>query len=237
MHFETPWNHHAMWCPACEADVAAELKPDNRRVVCARCGCEVGLSATEPFLGVVPMTGAERSARDLLARWSAETRIEAPPKLETCTATAPSSAKSSGVSLFPPIRPPAPTEPEQASRSQPKRRKRHSTTDFCQTNRRHSSWLTTTAQIVAYAGIAGLSYGSVLVIQSYLAGSVDHAVTGWLLITLGQMMLFLGLITLLADRLERFDRQLNRWLRLWELSLSRQSPPLEEDQPVQRQAA
>lgn len=226
-----------MWCPACAADVAAELQPDNRRVVCTRCGCKVGLSATAPWQGVVPMTAAERSARDLLARWSAETRFETPPKLESSSVTTPSSAKSSGVSLFPPLQPSATTEPEQTSYGQTKQRERRGSRDRRGTTRRHSSWLTTTAQIVAYAGVGGLSYGSVLVIQSYFAGSVDYAVTGWLMITLGQMLLFLGLITLLAERLEQFDRQLTRRLRLWEWSLRRQSSPPEEERPVQRRAA
>lgn len=226
-----------MWCPACKADVAAELRPDNRRVACTRCGCEVGWSATEAFHGIVPMTGAERSARDLLARWSAETLIEAPPKVESSSTTAPSSAMSTGVSLFPPLQPAAATQPEQISHSQTKQREHRCSRDWRGTSRRQLSWLITTAQVVAYAGVGGLSYGSVLVIQSYFAGSVDYAVTGWLLITLGQMLLFLGLITLLAERLEQFDRQLARLLRRWKLSLRRPGLPPQRDQETQRRAA
>ena len=63
-----------MWCSSCRADVAAELSTDNRRMLCARCQMELGLAAIEtPRVALAPRTvEAERDARELLARWSAQ---------------------------------------------------------------------------------------------------------------------------------------------------------------------
>ena len=69
-----------MWCSSCRADVAAELSTDNRRMLCARCQMELALAAIEtPRVPLAPRTvEAERDARELLARWSAQ-NIDAPP--------------------------------------------------------------------------------------------------------------------------------------------------------------
>ena len=68
-----------MWCSSCRADVAAELSTDNRRMLCARCQMELGLAAIEmPRVALAPRTvEAERDARELLARWSAQ-NLDAP---------------------------------------------------------------------------------------------------------------------------------------------------------------
>lgn len=92
-----------MWCPSCRADVAAELSTDNRRMMCARCRTDIGAaagasihsahSASQPRT-----TEAERDARELLARWSAQNVLEPVAGIKPI----PSSMGSSETSHMPP---------------------------------------------------------------------------------------------------------------------------------------
>src|SRR5689334_5908751 len=69
-----------MWCAVCRADVAAELSADNRRMLCARCHAELGTAAgamERPAAGLRTQE-TERSARELLARWSTQHLLEPP---------------------------------------------------------------------------------------------------------------------------------------------------------------
>src|SRR5262245_42005247 len=70
-----------MWCPACRADVAAELSSDSRHFRCARCSTELG-TAIGSLGAVLPSpsspTDAERNARELLARWNAQNSMTPP---------------------------------------------------------------------------------------------------------------------------------------------------------------
>ncbi len=61
-------------------------------------------------------------------------------------------------------------------------------------------------QILAYSGVLALTVGTALVIWSYFGGPVDYAPTGWLITTGGQMLLFLGVVTLVAGGLEQTSR-------------------------------
>src|SRR5690349_8101840 len=67
-----------MWCPSCSADVAAELTADERRFLCTRCQTELGLTAATVRPPVTKPAAAERDARELLARWSADTLLDEP---------------------------------------------------------------------------------------------------------------------------------------------------------------
>ncbi|MCA9068660.1 MAG: hypothetical protein KDA84_07045, partial [Planctomycetaceae bacterium] len=53
-----------MWCIKCQADVAAEMAPDNRQILCASCGSRI---RAVPLL---PTEDKTRQARELLERWS-----------------------------------------------------------------------------------------------------------------------------------------------------------------------
>ena len=68
----------SMWCTSCRADVAAELSTDNRRMMCARCHTDIGIAAgaSLQIASVPKTTEAERDARELLARWSAQNVLE-----------------------------------------------------------------------------------------------------------------------------------------------------------------
>jgi hypothetical protein len=209
-----------MWCPSCQADVAAELSSDNRRLACTRCACDLALAATEPSAKTLPMSPAERTARDLLARWSAEAMLEkpsdpavAPPILRTVPeprAATPPEPPQEQAAAQASLKSPSAERPASLAlpQSQPKAAATNAGTPL-------TAWMTTAAQFVAYAGIAGLTYGSALCLWSHFGGPAHYAATGWLLITAGQMLMFLGFITLVADRLEQFHRRLDE--RLHEL--------------------
>ena len=58
-------------------------------------------------------------------------------------------------------------------------------------------------QLLAYGGVLGLTVGGAFVVWSYFGGPPGYAPTGWLLTTAGQMLLFLGIVTLIAGGMER----------------------------------
>ncbi|MCA9044519.1 MAG: hypothetical protein KDA69_09370 [Planctomycetaceae bacterium] len=53
-------------------------------------------------------------------------------------------------------------------------------------------------QLLAYAGVGGITVGSVLVVWGYFGGIESYASTGWLVATAGQMLLLLGVVTLIS---------------------------------------
>jgi hypothetical protein len=218
-----------MWCPTCQADVAAELSADHRRLCCARCRTELALSATEPSRGATRIGDAERSARDLLARWSAETFIAPPPTPDAIPLPTPLAADGASIestqkperaaeaddSAMTPTVAFAPVDRRRTRRIK-RDRLRGSASDFTDPPR-SMPWMATVGQLVAYAGVGGLTCGAVLVLWSHFGGPAHYAPTGWLLTTIGQMLLFLGVVTLVAGSLERitadFDR---RWKQMSE---------------------
>jgi hypothetical protein len=58
-------------------------------------------------------------------------------------------------------------------------------------------------QLLAYGGVAMLTVGSTFVVWSYFGGPAGYAPTGWLATTAGQMLLFLGVITLISSGLDQ----------------------------------
>ncbi len=65
------------------------------------------------------------------------------------------------------------------------------------------SWSQLAGHLAAYGGVGLLSIGMTLVIWSYFGGPTAYAPTGWLLTTVGQMLLYLGVVTLVASGLEQ----------------------------------
>lgn len=66
-----------------------------------------------------------------------------------------------------------------------------------------STWSQLAGHLAAYGGVGLLSVGMTLVIWSYFGGPPAYAPTGWLLTTVGQMLLYLGVVTLVASGLEQ----------------------------------
>lgn len=73
-----------------------------------------------------------------------------------------------------------------------------------------SKWVTLVGQIFAYVGVGGLTVGTSLVLMGYFGGPASYVTTGWLVTTAGQMLLFLGVITLVSGGMEQTTQEVAR---------------------------
>ena len=71
--------------------------------------------------------------------------------------------------------------------------------------RGESTW----GQLLAYAGVAVLTIGTALVVWGYLGGPPSYAPTGWLVATAGQMLLLLGVVTLVAGGMQQTTHEVS----------------------------
>jgi sulfite exporter TauE/SafE len=72
-----------------------------------------------------------------------------------------------------------------------------------ETDRRKTNWTYVLGQLMAYAGVALLTVGSTLVLWGYFGGPASYAPTGWLTTMAGQMILILGVVTLVSGGMEQ----------------------------------
>ena len=72
------------------------------------------------------------------------------------------------------------------------------------------NWLALVGQLMAYGGVAVLTIGTTLVLWGYYGGPANYASTGWLISTAGQMLLFLGVITLVSAGMEQASTSVSR---------------------------
>lgn len=77
---------------------------------------------------------------------------------------------------------------------------------------RKSGFVGGIGQVLAYLGILGLTAGTSLVIVGYFGGPAHYAPTGWLVTTIGQMMLFLGVVTLVSTGMEQTQAEVRESL-------------------------
>ena len=68
---------------------------------------------------------------------------------------------------------------------------------------RRSNLTSITGQFLAYLGVLGLTIGTAIVIYGHFGGYSDYTPTGWLVTTVAQMMLFLGVINLVSGGIEQ----------------------------------
>lgn len=68
---------------------------------------------------------------------------------------------------------------------------------------RTSGWVAWFGQTLAYVGAATLTAGASMVLVGYLGGPTHYAPTGWFTTTVGQMLLFLGVVTLVSAGMEQ----------------------------------
>ena len=255
-----------MWCSSCRADVAAELSTDNRRMLCARCQSELGMTATmTPSVSSPPRTvETERDARELLARWSTQNLLETNPSLTPNAAPKMGAGRDGKFERSqvrfdaPSSTPPAASEPffaalkdspiaavsgssdkpldrdayESSATKQTTKHREVSRVDPAhqvttqspsaeevqgsiqdqdrivrdalqkQLNRRFG-WSTFAGQLFAYGGVGALTCGTVLVMWSYFGGPPSYLPTGLLTAAVGQMLLFLGVVTLISSGMEQ----------------------------------
>jgi len=72
-----------------------------------------------------------------------------------------------------------------------------------ETDRRKTNWTYVLGQLLAYGGVALLTVGSTLVLWGYFGGPASYAPTGWLTTMAGQMILILGVVTLVTGGMEQ----------------------------------
>lgn len=72
-----------------------------------------------------------------------------------------------------------------------------------ETDRRKTNWTYVLGQLLAYSGVALLTVGSTLVLWGYFGGPASYAPTGWLTTMAGQMILILGVVTLVSGGMEQ----------------------------------
>ncbi len=195
-----------MWCPTCQGDNPAQLSADDQHLLCVRCGGDLGLSAAA--LGRAK--GLSTGPADLLAKWAAEDR------LRPIVAEQPPVAHAAEVTIDqPPLRLDASVDEHGLVADRPSELDAVAAIPLRPNaprsrSRRGSGWLLTIAQLTTYAGILVLTIGSVWVLRSLYGGRPAHGLHGWLLATVGQMLLLLGVVTQLSLSVEAVRRDLRR---------------------------
>ena len=61
----------------------------------------------------------------------------------------------------------------------------------------------TIGQVCAHFGIGLTTCGTAVVLWSFFGGPANYGPTGWLVTTIGQMFLFLGVVTLVSNGMEQ----------------------------------
>ena len=210
-----------MWCLKCQADVAAEISSDNRRVLCASCGSPI---RSVPSL---PTEDKTRQARELLERWSKSRWTESAPQEAAVAETAP--LTGSRTPRRGPVQPAFRVEespgeqqraavPSVSSRthaahgpSSPPHFRTEALPAFESSPPRanpQAFW----GQMLAYVGVLALTVGAAFVLMGYFGGPEwqPYAPTGWLITTTGQMLLFLGVVTLVSGGMEQTTEEVAR---------------------------
>ncbi len=99
---------------------------------------------------------------------------------------------------------------------------------------RQAKWVVSTAQFLAYCGIGGLTVGTACVIWGYFGGVTNYLPMGWLVLSFGQMLLFLGMVTMVSCSVEQTSTDITRQLAEIQKQLARMPlPPLHTQAPVQ----
>lgn len=223
----------SMWCDRCRADAAAEVSSETGIASCATCGSELGVvrrpasdqarellkrwsagidleAAPQSLLGGLegkadpmrPVVSAveEPQRRVRIRRPVAEPQVTSSPQLR----------------VDPPHRTSVATPMPTVSVASPRIDASHVAgpapphfdvhTAIATKTERTGSGSQLVGQILAYSGVLTLTLGTALIIWGYFGGPPDYAPTGWLVATGGQMLLFLGVVTLVAGGLEQTNR-------------------------------
>lgn len=69
-------------------------------------------------------------------------------------------------------------------------------------------------QLLAYVGVLGLTAGGALIVWNGFGHAPVNTPTSWLIATGGQMLLFLGIVTLVSSGLEQTSEDVNRQVRV-----------------------
>lgn len=228
-----------MWCDKCQADVAAMASPDNERLYCTACSSELPRPASAAGGAGPRATAPQRKSlsdpRELLARWAREDALgsldlSAPVKREPAVESRMQLRFDAGHPAIPPqsqfveriVRqgPSAPQtqlsaaaelpSPDVVIHSPHPLNSPHFQPAPAPLADKSSRWVTLVGQLFAYFGVGGLFVGTVLVLMGYFIGPASYATTGWLVTTAGQMLLFLGVVTLVSGGMEQTTQEVAR---------------------------
>lgn len=227
-----------MWCDKCQADVEATTALDNAHMVCPTCGSQLSRPAAGealPAFGQAATVRALRDPRELLARWAREDALE-PLDFMPPVAREPADANKPLLRFdgAHPILSPAASFVERAAALDPSpaRPVTAETSPSGGANiaihpahglkaphfqkvpvslaDKSSKWVTLVGQLFAYFGVGGLTVGTVLILMGYFGGHGHYTTTGWLITTAGQMLLFLGVVTLVSGGMEQTTQEVAR---------------------------
>lgn len=207
-----------MWCPVCSADVATELSTDDRRLHCTRCGAELRLSEA----ALHRWQGSDERPEDLLARWTAEEALAMESRHSVTEDQGTHESKfNSGPHTTPP-QSPLSSQPTSslATRPRPQPPRRRALKQPCSPTSAQG-WVAAAGQMAAYGGVLVLTAGTAMVISAHYSGNLSNAATGWLTASVGQMLLFLGVITVVSQGIEQTRRELQTKLTKLERRLKR----------------
>lgn len=79
---------------------------------------------------------------------------------------------------------------------------------------KRSSLTSLTGQFLAYTGVLGLTIGTAIVIYGHFGGYAEYTPTGWLVTTVAQMLLFLGVINLVSGGIEQNNHDVSHRLNV-----------------------
>lgn len=223
-----------MWCARCQSDVAAEVAADNRRVHCANCGQDLATHGDrKPVL-------ATQEARDLLERWSNDRNVDPYAPLRKATSETATSAASPVAEVTVPSTTtslsgktlrvdtassdPAPPDADSEELKAPSSEKifRFHTAHALSaphadlrpidgpTTVGETNWMAMAGQWLSYAGVLGLAGGAGMVLLGHFRGPESYLATGWVVTMAGQMMLFLGMVTLISTGMEQASESIGR---------------------------
>ena len=224
-----------MWCAKCESEVATEIAADGQSLLCVNCGGEVRrlaapslhpdirrardilnrLSAAtppapaddEPVELDVVLEAAAEIAEDR-APPPKQIRIDRPhPTPELAQAHIASSAPPTKSRVVSSTSDDGPRRRSDAAH--PVLRAPHFEIQPARPRSAPGRGESTWGQILAYAGVAVLTIGTALVVWGYLGGPATYAPTGWLVATAGQMLLVLGIVTLVAGGMQQTTHEVS----------------------------
>jgi hypothetical protein len=228
-----------MWCEKCQADVAGIASTDNERMLCTKCGTELVRTAPAGTQLATDPARSLRDPRELIARWAQEDaldRIEIgspvtrdpvdkqkPVRFDGSHPVQPaaSSALTDGIPKPSPAAAPSGPAAPAADPDRPvvqdvvihrahETNAPHFTAIPVAMSDKSTRWVTMVGQILAYLGVGGLTIGTSLVLMGYFGGPSSLATTGWLVSTAGQMLLFLGVVTLVSSGMEQTTQEVVR---------------------------
>lgn len=95
----------------------------------------------------------------------------------------------------------------------------HATDDPSPQEKNHPSMIW--AQLLAYGGVLGLTAGGVLILWNRFGQPPVDAPTSWLVATAGQILLFLGVVSLISRGMEQTTEEISQQVRSLHQQLSR----------------